>query len=208
MNQCRECKSLTIPQPYSHTTVIDGIKVHDRTQLKMQCVGCGASRLTMAQVERYERRAAATVLRTVEKASGKMIRYARRAIGLTQEQLADLLQCASETVSRWENDRATVERHHQLALVALLDTALQYTLASPELLRFMRSDVQVLEVPMPDRDEMMPASIGQWFEATSRTKVTFRYMSGSTLFAGPVHDAPAEVPENISAGQPKIASAA
>jgi transcriptional regulator with XRE-family HTH domain len=59
-----------------------------------------------------------------------MVRYSRRALGKTQAELAELLDCAPETVSRWETGAVPIPSAMRLALVALLDTAF-YAPAAP-----------------------------------------------------------------------------
>jgi DNA-binding transcriptional regulator YiaG len=77
--------------------------------------------LSLAVLAGYERRAAALVLRDGKHVNGTVIRYARKALGLRQTELAALLQCTSETLSRWENGAQQMKRAEQLALVALIE---------------------------------------------------------------------------------------
>jgi transcriptional regulator with XRE-family HTH domain len=58
--------------------------------------------------------------------SGAVLRYARKALGLTQVALAPCLGVKPETVSRWEAD-AAIPRGVQLAMVGLL-TAVEHGL--------------------------------------------------------------------------------
>lgn len=48
--------------------------------------------------------------------TGKELKDYREGIGLTQEQLAELLQVASNTVSRWERDDRAIPPYLPLAL--------------------------------------------------------------------------------------------
>jgi transcriptional regulator with XRE-family HTH domain len=147
MTECKRCGGTIELREYRHVTVIDGHEVGDSSQLISRCNACGHFRLTIGDVERYERRAAALVLRSLERASGPAARYARRALGVTQEQLAQLIGYASETISRVENGHLDVERSYQLSLVALLDTAVEFALDVDGLVGFMRSNVTTFEVP-------------------------------------------------------------
>jgi len=66
------------------------------------CEQCGAYVLTQEQLEESERRAALAVLSDVTAPSGKVLRFARKAVGLRQADLARALDTNPETVSRWE----------------------------------------------------------------------------------------------------------
>ena len=68
----------------------------------------------------YERRAAVVVLSEVAEVGGAEIRFARKALGLTQARLAALLEVAPETVSRWETGAETMSRVSRLALLAVV----------------------------------------------------------------------------------------
>ena len=123
MSKCAQCKGPMRSQPYEHVSDVAGIVVRDGSGMAPTCAECGAVQLPLDRVQRYEQRAAATALRHVETAPGPMVRYARRALGMTQVELASALDCAGETVSRWETGALPIPRVNQLALIALLDTA-------------------------------------------------------------------------------------
>lgn len=123
MNQvkCAECGGPVMAKKYRHVETVGGVKVSDETALMPQCTQCNNVDLTLKQLAGYERRAAALALERVLHANGAMLRYARKALGITQAELAKLIGHEPETISRWENDKRPVERAEQLALVALLD---------------------------------------------------------------------------------------
>ncbi|MGH7268807.1 MAG: helix-turn-helix domain-containing protein [Polyangiaceae bacterium] len=77
----------------------------------------------MDQLAEYERRAAVVVLSDVADVGGAEIRFARKALGLTQARLASLLEVAPETVSRWETGTETMSRVSRLALLAVVRDA-------------------------------------------------------------------------------------
>ena len=121
LQTCPECGGSVVVKKYRHVESVGGIKVSDETALMPQCVECGNVDLTLEQLAGYERRAAALVLQNVLHARGSTVRYARKALGLTQSELAKLLDCRSEEVSRWETEKVPIQRSEQLAIVALLD---------------------------------------------------------------------------------------
>jgi DNA-binding transcriptional regulator YiaG len=116
-----ECGGPVLTITYRQIENIGGVKVSDETGLMPQCTRCKNVDLTLDQLAGYERRAAALVLGKAQQANGTMLRYARKALGVTQAELAKLIGHEPETVSRWENDKRPIERAEQLALVALLD---------------------------------------------------------------------------------------
>lgn len=71
----------------------------------------------------YQRRAARTILHDVDLVEPEILRYARRALELTQGELASLLGVGAETVSRWETGAKPFKRDTQLAMAGLLDEA-------------------------------------------------------------------------------------
>jgi DNA-binding transcriptional regulator YiaG len=77
--------------------------------------------LTLRELAGYQRRAVRTVLHSVRGVEPEVLRFARKAIRLTQAELASILGVAAETVSRWETGEDRPKMHVQLALAYLLD---------------------------------------------------------------------------------------
>lgn len=119
--KCYHCGSTSRTQrPYVHEIVIDGLPTHSRPRPMMHCDGCSCVTLTMAELREYEMGAAAAVLCGPVPATGKMVRYARRAIGITREELAQEIFCEAEKVEAWEEGREQIDAISQMALVTLL----------------------------------------------------------------------------------------
>jgi transcriptional regulator with XRE-family HTH domain len=74
--------------------------------------------VTLREMAKMERGNACAMIRVVM--TGGRLRYARKALGLTQVRLGELLGYAGETVSRWENDQAEVPPVVRLAMIGLL----------------------------------------------------------------------------------------
>jgi DNA-binding transcriptional regulator YiaG len=117
--RCEVCGSALVG--YKHTEQVGKVKVTDGTALKPYCEKCGGPNLTLDELAGYERRAAALVLRDGRHVDGAVLKYARKALGLKQTNLAAILQCQPETLSRWETGALVMRRAEQLELVALLD---------------------------------------------------------------------------------------
>lgn len=109
------------PQIHRHVERVGPYKVNDATGMALGCDFCGEFIISDEQVECYELRAAAIVLREKTNPEGAVIRYARKALGLKQTEFGALLNVASETVSRWENGHDEVSITHRMAMVGYLD---------------------------------------------------------------------------------------
>ena len=120
-NFCSKCDVTFVLADYVHHAKVGPYQVSDGTRQAWQCPECGAPDLSSTDVGRYERRAAETVLRKVPNVKGGALGFARRAMGLKQVELAELLGVEEAAISRWENDRESIPKQTQLAVVALLD---------------------------------------------------------------------------------------
>jgi hypothetical protein len=86
----------------------------------LRCDGCGSVTLTLAELQEYEQGAAAAVLCGPVPASGLMVRFSRRALGLSREELAEKLFCDSTKIETWEAGTEMIDLCSQMALVSLL----------------------------------------------------------------------------------------
>ncbi len=64
-----------------------------------------------AELEESERRAALVTLTELNAPSGAVLRFARKAMGLRQVDLARALGTSAETVCRWESNQHIAGRH-------------------------------------------------------------------------------------------------
>lgn len=121
---CPECGSelRAHVETVGRFTVEDGTVSGTRVCASQAC-GWGPD-LRGDVLQGFELRAARLVLLERQDADGAVYRFARKAMGLRQVDVAALLDVAPETVSRWETDAKTMERATQLALAALLGQAL------------------------------------------------------------------------------------
>jgi DNA-binding transcriptional regulator YiaG len=118
-SKCVECSGDLVPKGYKHTEMVGRWTVTDRATMVPQCVNCGAPCLTLDELEKYQLFAAKTVL-CENKLEGAVVRYARKALGLTQKELGLLLDYQHETISKWENEKELVPRAAGAALIGLL----------------------------------------------------------------------------------------
>jgi len=115
-----DCGGKLVRRRYEHVQDVAGARVRDGSGLVRVCENCGEPTLTMDEMSRYERTAAAIVLRE-GKVTGARLKFARKALGMTQADLGDAIGCRSETISRWEHEQAEIPRAERLAIVALLE---------------------------------------------------------------------------------------
>lgn len=119
MERCPACgakKLKMVAEP--HTLHIGGARA-DGTVRACLCAGCGESFTRAEEQTELELQAAAAIL-----ASGwfdrDVLRFGRRALGLSGVALAGLLGVEAETVSRWENGKRDAPRPIYLTLAGLI----------------------------------------------------------------------------------------
>lgn len=117
---CPICDASMTMKPHLHETRVGRRLVTDGSAVALQCEKCGTVDLAEDQLAGYERRAARIVLLEASQVGGPEIRFARKALGLRQADLAEALGCNAQQISRYENDDAA-EMWLRLAIVALLD---------------------------------------------------------------------------------------
>ena len=83
----------------------------------------GSISLTLKQALGYERRAAHIVFCDAPKVGPAEMRFARKALALTQAQLAKLMGVNACTVSDWESSKGRITQQTRLAVRALLEQA-------------------------------------------------------------------------------------
>jgi DNA-binding XRE family transcriptional regulator len=125
MNKCEKCGATGTMRIGTHEV---RVKVAERTVRSTsrsfpKCEACGDYEIESQQLEGLERRAALTVLRDCKEVSGAVLKCARKALGLTQQELGVTLDLAAETISRIENNRDRPAMYVP-ALAGLLESAI------------------------------------------------------------------------------------
>ncbi len=116
---CAECGGKLRTRTGAIEVDVAGHKVKDPSLPVDVCDKCGAYVLSQEELEESERRAALVVLSDIAAPSGKVLRFARKAVGLRQVDLARALSTNPETVSRWES-LDHIDRQLSLAVAHLL----------------------------------------------------------------------------------------
>jgi len=104
-------------RPYTHTEKVGVVTVTDATRQALTCCQCGETYVSADTLGIYELRAARAAL-LEGKVTGEAMRYARKALGLSRDELGRLLDRTEENVAAWESTAST--RVEQLAMVGLL----------------------------------------------------------------------------------------
>lgn len=109
-------------QALGHTQIVcvGKVTVTDRSSTAFVCETCKKVNLTLDELHGYELRAARTVLADGKHVDGSVMRFARKALGLSQKELGVLLDRKDPAVSRWETGADESPRSIQLALAHLL----------------------------------------------------------------------------------------
>jgi DNA-binding XRE family transcriptional regulator len=122
--KCHECGGELTRRTREILTAVGPFKVRDGSGMGPGCDKCDTSDMSLADARGYELRAARMVLTAVPEIPGSVMKFARKAMGLRQEDLGGLLDLDRATVCRLETDAQTIAKTTQLALLALVDLAL------------------------------------------------------------------------------------
>lgn len=110
---------------HKHEENVGGFKVIDQTGQAWICDTCGEWEVSLDALATYQLRAVALVLRERTNAGGPVMRYARKALGLTQVDLGVLLGHQPETISRLETSNGPIHAAERLALAGLVEGVLR-----------------------------------------------------------------------------------
>lgn len=105
---------------YEHITRVGRYTVVD-TGEATETLDDGSPGVTAEEMGRLERRAAITVLAEVPEIEGSELKFARKALDLSQAELARILGVTTETVCRWETGKEQFKRQTQLAILRVLE---------------------------------------------------------------------------------------
>ena len=118
--QCPNCDNEMVCKAYTHETNVGRRLVTDGTAMAQQCEQCGTVDLDWNTLAGFERHAARIVLLEATEVGGPELRFARKALGMRQADLAAALGSNVQQLSRYENEDQ-IEMWLRLAVVALLD---------------------------------------------------------------------------------------
>lgn len=94
--------------------------VLDRSVRRPVCLDCGEFTVPADTLELVELRAALVAFTDAPKITGEMLRFARKALGMTQTDLANRIGATKESVSRWEREERPMEPWVPLTVLGLV----------------------------------------------------------------------------------------
>jgi DNA-binding transcriptional regulator YiaG len=110
-------------------------RVVDHSVRRPVCVKCGEFTVPAETLTTVELRAAIVALHEAPAMTGSMLRFARKALDLTQAQLAGAIGTTAESVSRWEREERPMEQWVRLAVLGLVHEQLMPPLSGVEFQR-------------------------------------------------------------------------
>ena len=119
--KCHACNQETFERRAVElqTRVGDHLVV-DHSIRRPVCTHCGEFTIPATTLETVELRAALVAFTEAPRVTGAMLRFARKALGLTQSELAERLGSSLESVSRWEREERPMELWVPLAVLGLV----------------------------------------------------------------------------------------
>lgn len=117
---CPECKTEMTRGAHPILKNVGGHEVECRSLNHERCPSCGYYELTAEAGELLDVQAAIIVMSDVQSPSTKAVRFARKAMGLSQSSLASELALTQETISRYETGALPIPPEYRFALAGLL----------------------------------------------------------------------------------------
>src|SRR5690606_34757226 len=102
------------------TTHVGEHVIVDRSVARPVCTACGEFTIPSETLAKVELRAAVVAFTEAPRVTGPMLRFARKALGLTQAELGARIGATLESVSRWEREERPMEPWVPLAVLGLV----------------------------------------------------------------------------------------
>ena len=134
--RCHNCKATKFDRKTVELkTQVGEHIVLDKSVTRKVCTQCGEYTIDSPTLEGVELRAALVGFTDAPRVSGPMLKFARKALGLKQTELAERISVTPESVSRWEREERPMEAWVKLAVTSLLRERLMPPPSEIELLR-------------------------------------------------------------------------
>lgn len=117
---CPECKTDMVFGAHPIVTTVGRHSVESRSLSHERCPACGCYELSAEAGELLEVQSAIVVMVDVTTPEPNAVRFARKAMGLSQSVLASELGLTQETISRYETGALSIPAEYRLALAGLL----------------------------------------------------------------------------------------
>lgn len=118
--QCSECNTERVFGTHPIETQVGRHVVVSRVVPHERCPNCGSFELDAKAAELLELRAAQVVMHEAQDLDPAALKFARKALGLNQTELAKKLGLTQETISRHETGALPAGAEYRYALAGLL----------------------------------------------------------------------------------------
>lgn len=132
--KCHNCNGTEFEQrTVDLATRVGEYTVLDGSMTRPVCANCGEFTLSASALEKVELRAAVVAFTDAPRVTGSMVRFARKALGMTQSELAQRIGTSPESVSRWEREERPMEVWVPIAVIGLVRERIMPTLPNVHL---------------------------------------------------------------------------
>jgi putative zinc finger/helix-turn-helix YgiT family protein len=137
MKRCLACKGRLQKRLVEETLEVGGHRFVASLPGRV-CADCGESYLDAKTLERFEL-TVAVYLALAGETTGEVFKFIRKAVGMKATELADLLEVAPETISRWETDGRAVDRGAFVLIADMAREALEGRAGTLDMLKSQRA---------------------------------------------------------------------
>jgi DNA-binding XRE family transcriptional regulator len=134
MKRCVQCGHETLRPDEAEDAVTVAGRTFSRMVPVLRCEKCGETYFRGPELQAVELEAAGVIAREGP-SDGATFKFMRKALGLRAVELAELLNVAPETLSRWEHAQRPVDRASWIALSAMVLDKLEGRTATLDRLR-------------------------------------------------------------------------
>lgn len=152
MKRCLQCKGERLSEATTEERLEVAGKTFEASVPVIRCADCGESYYPGPELERFELEVAGALAEHGEM-SAEAFRFMRKALGVRACELAELLDVAQETVSRWEHGRLPIERRAAALLSAMVLDRLEGRTATLDRLKAL-----LKPEPLPSLVRVVPRS--------------------------------------------------
>jgi putative zinc finger/helix-turn-helix YgiT family protein len=125
MTICPECQTEMVSGAHPIEVHVGQHTAESRSIIHERCPSCGYYELWAKDTALLELRSIQAVLHDIKELDPKALKFARKALGLTQKNLAVVLDSNQETISRYETGAITAPTEYRYALLGLIGFELQ-----------------------------------------------------------------------------------
>lgn len=129
--KCEYCQGMMERRNVLVPTRIGELTVENQSVVAEVCTECGAFELTATQSRKVSMQAVLVAFREAKSVTGAMVRSARKHLGFTQVEFAEVLQTTPESISRWERGEREIPHYLRDQVIRLALERLNPNVAPP-----------------------------------------------------------------------------